>query len=150
MGNNEKKRIPLKEGLWVTPAGGQLPQLIGSRCEKCGELFFPKKEKGWCTHCYNRSLCDIELSRMGKIASFSIVMQQPGGGFYKGTVPFSYGCIDLPEGLRIETLFSADDFSDLQVGRDVELIIEKLYDDEEGNEVLTFKFRPIKTVKGKL
>jgi len=138
------KKIPLKEGLWSTPSAGKAPQLIGSKCEVCGELFFPKKDKGYCIHCQNRSLSDVTLSRKGTIASFSVVMQQPGGGFYKGPVPFSYGCVDLPERIRVQTIFSADDFSELEVGRAAELVIEKLCDDEEGNEVITFKFKPIK------
>lgn len=138
------KKIPLKEGLWSTQSEGGLPQLIGSKCEVCGELFFPKKEKGWCIHCQNKSLIDVTLSREGKIASFSVVMQQPGGDFYEGPVPFSYGCLDLLEGIRIETLFSTDDFGELAVGKTAELVIEKLCDDKEGNEVITFKFKPIK------
>ena len=142
--NIDKKRIPLKEGLWTEPSSGEEPRLIGSKCEVCGELFFPKKEKGWCVHCHKRGLSDVKLSREGKIATFSVVMQQPGGGFYKGPIPFSFGCVDLPEGLRIETLFSTEDFNELEIGKDVELVIEKLCDDDDGNEVLTFKFRPIK------
>ena len=140
----QKKGLPLKEGLWTTSSSGEQPQLIGSKCEACGELFFPKKEKGWCVHCHKRSLNDVTLSRKGKIVSYSVVMQQPGGGFYKGPVPFSFGCVDLPEELRIETLFSTNDFNDLEIGKDVEFVIEKLCDDDEGNEILTFKFRPIK------
>jgi len=70
-------------------------------------------------------------------------MQQPGGGFYKGPVPYAYGLVDLPEGLRVESLFVAEDFDELEVGRDAELEIERLCDDDEGREVLTFKFRPI-------
>jgi hypothetical protein len=31
----------------------------------------------------------------------------------------------------------------LSIGKEVELVIEKLHEDEEGNDVLTFKFRPI-------
>jgi len=142
MGNG--KKIPLKEGLWSTQSEDGTPQLIGSKCEVCGEHFFPKKEKGWCIYCQNRSLSDVTLSREGKIASFSVVMQQPGGGFYKGPVPFSYGCVDLPEGIRIETLFSTDEFSELEVGESAELVIEKIYADDEGNEVVTFQFKPIK------
>jgi len=140
---NKKKRIPLKKGLWSAQSEGVLPQLIGSKCEVCGELFFPKKEKSWCLHCQNRSLSDVTLSREGKIATFSVVMQQPGGGFYKGSVPFSYGLVDLPEGIRVETLFAVDDFNELEVGKSAEVVIEKLCDDEEGNEIVAFKFKPI-------
>ena len=140
----EKKRVPIKEGFWTTPSSGdEKPQLIGSQCLACGEIFFPRREKGWCVHCYQKSLEDIKLSRTGKIVTFSVVMQQPGGGYYKGPVPYASGLVDLPEGLRIETLFATEDFSELHVGKDVHLVIEKLCEDDEGKEVLTFKFRPI-------
>ena len=144
MDSNEKKSIPLREEFWTTPAGQvQQVQLIGSRCSSCDEIFFPKKEKNWCVHCNQNTLENINLSRKGKIVSFSKVMQQPGGGFYKGVVPYAYGCIDLPEGIRIETLFSNDGMDQLEVGKEVELVIEKLCEDEEGNDILTFKFKPL-------
>jgi len=144
MSSNEKKTIPLRENFWTTPSeDGGKAILIGSRCTACGEIFFPKKEKNWCVHCNTTNLEDITLSRTGKIATFSVVMQQPGGGFYKGPVPYAYGCVDLEEGVRIETHFSTDDFEKLKVGLDVELVIEKLCEDEEGNDVLTFKFKPL-------
>ncbi|MFH1350357.1 MAG: OB-fold domain-containing protein [Pseudomonadota bacterium] len=138
----EKKRIPLKEGFWTWGESGEKPRLIGSICEACGELFFPKKENSWCIHCQKRALKDTLLSTEGEIVSFSVVMQQPGGGFYKGPVPFAYGQVDLPEGLRLKTLFSFNDFKDLELGKKCELVIEKLYDDEGGNEIVTYKFRP--------
>ena len=144
MATNDKKTVPIKEGFWTTPSdSGEQVQLIGSKCSSCGEIFFPKKEKNWCVHCNKTTLEDILLGRKGKIVTFSVVMQQPGGGFYKGPVPYAYGCVDMEAGIRIETLFSTDDFDKLDVGKDVELVIEKLCDNEEGNEVLTFKFKPL-------
>ena len=145
MNDKEKKRIPLKEGFWTEPSSPEeKPRLIGSKCGVCGDLFFPKKDKGWCLYCQKKSLKDIPLSGEGKICSFSVVMQPPAGGFYKGPVPYAFGLVELTEGLEIVTLFSVDDFSELEVAREVELVIEKLCDDDEGNEVLTFKFRPVK------
>ena len=144
MVNDDKKAIPIKEGFWTERStGNEDIQLIGSKCSSCGEIFFPKKEKGWCIHCQQKALEDIMLSRRGKLASFSVVMQQPGGEFYSGPVPYAYGVVDLPEGVRVESLLSTDDFDRLEVGKDVELVIEKLGDDKEGNEVVTFKFTPV-------
>jgi len=137
-----KKRIPLDEGMWTTEAPDELPRLVGSQCTVCGEIFFPKKEKGWCLRCHKRTLKDTLLGRAARIVSYSVVMQQPGGGFYKGPVPYAYGEVDLPEGVRIVTLFSCDDFDELERGQNVELVIDKLHEDEQGNEVVTFKFRP--------
>ena len=142
MASNSEERIPLKEGFWTSDTTGQLPRLIGSQCENCGEIFFPKKEKNWCVHCQSRGLKEIFLSREGKIVSFSVVMQQPAGGFYHGDVPYAYGQVDLPEGVRIITRFSADNFDHLKVGKPAELEIGKLCTDADGNETVTFMFKP--------
>ena len=143
MTSGEKKQVMIMNGLWTTPSSpGGKPQLLGSECLSCGQLFFPRNEKGLCINCRQRNLQDIKLSGRGRIASFSVVMQQPGGGFYKGPVPYAYGYVDLPDGIRVETLFSCEDFGQLKVGMDVELVIEKLCDDE-CNEIITYKFRPV-------
>lgn len=141
---NDRKEIPISEGLWAKqlPTKGE-PRLIGSRCPSCGEFFFPRKPRGICVHCQHQGLEEVELSQRGKIASFTVAMQPPGGGFYKGSVPYAYGCVDLPEGVRVETLFTGCDFGDLKVGAEVQLVIERLYTDDEGNEITTYKFKPI-------
>ncbi len=143
MVNSEKKRIPVKEGLWTTPSSpGEKPQLMGSKCLSCGEIFFPKKEKWGCTNCQSKNIEDIKLSRKGKIYSFTVVMIQPPM-YYKGPVPYAFGYVELPEGVRVETLFTDYDLEALKIGMDVELVIEKLHEDDEGNEVMAYKFRPI-------
>lgn len=138
------KTIPLKEGLWSIPKAGDQAKLIASKCESCGEIFFPKKENNWCVHCYQKALKDVFLSRKGKTVSFSVVMQQPGGGFYRGPVPYAYGLVDLPDGIRIWSLFDCDSFDDLEQGQNLDLVINKFYEDAQGSEVVTFKFRPVK------
>jgi uncharacterized protein len=135
-----KRQIPIKEGLWdYSPCGN--PRLIGSKCLNCGEVFFPRKAGGICIQCHQTSLKDIELSSSGVIKSFSVVMQQPGGGFYKGPVPYAYGYVNLQE-VAVETLFDAANLDNLRLGMGVELVVEKLYTDDQGNDVITYKFRP--------
>jgi uncharacterized OB-fold protein len=136
------KQIPIKEGLWTVPSSrDEKPQLIGSRCSRCGEVFFPKKAYGICNHCQSKNLEEVKLSRKGKIYSFTIVMQKPPE-YYKGPVPYAEGFVELPEGVRVETLFTDCNFDDLRIGMDVEMVVEKLHVDEEGNEILAYKFRP--------
>jgi uncharacterized OB-fold protein len=139
----QKKQIPVKEGLWTTVSSpNEKPQLIGSRCLACGEVFFPKRESKICTYCQSRDLEEIKLSRKGKVYSFTIVMQRPPE-YYRGPVPYAEGFVELPEGVRVETLFTGCDFNDLEVGMDVEMVIEGLHEDEDGNEVVAYKFRPV-------
>lgn len=139
---SSKKRIAVEEGLWAIPSSpGEKAHLIGSKCLSCGELYFPRKKKGLCIHCQQRSLEDVLLSSKGKIVSFSVVVQSPAGGFYKGPVPYAYGVVELPEGVELLSLFTGN-LGELEVGMEVELVIEKLFDDDEGNEITTYKFIP--------
>lgn len=137
----EKEQVPIKEGLWRVSPGGEV-RLIGSKCLSCGEVFFPRKESGICVHLQERDLQDIELSTAGKIMTFTVIYQQPGGTYYKGPVPYAYGIVDLTEGVRVETLLTGCDVEEFEVGMDVSLTLEKLGEDEEGRDVITFKFQP--------
>ena len=143
MAGSDKIKIPLKEGLWIDSGSpNENPQLIGSQCRNCGEVYFPKKEKRICINCQQRNLEEIKLSRRGKIYSFTIVMQRPPI-YYKASVPYALAWVELPEGVRLETLLTDCTFDDLLVGMDVELVIEMLFQDEEGNDIVTYKFKPI-------
>ena len=144
MVSSDKKKIPLKDGLWTTPSSpDEKPQLIGSQCRNCGEVYFPKKERGMCINCQQENLEGIKLSRLGKLYSFTVVMQRPAI-YYKAAVPYALAWVELPEGVRLETLLTDCDFESLKVGMNVELVIEKLHEDDEGNEIITYKFRPVK------
>ena len=139
---NDGKTIPVRAGLWTTPASpDEKPQLIGSECTACGEVFFPKREKGVCIRCGHRGLKDLKLDRQGKIHSFSVIMQQPTN-YFLGKAPYAYGWINLPN-VRVQALFTGCDFNKLHIGMPVELVIEELGVDEEGNKVLAHKFRPV-------
>jgi uncharacterized OB-fold protein len=144
---NKKRKIPVREGLFIasSPADGK-PRLVGGKCSSCGEIIFPKLEI--CPNCQEEKIEEITLSRRGKIYSYTVVMQQPRP-YYKGPVPYGLGFVELPEGVRIETLFANCDPEALEIGDEVELIIDKLYDDDEGNELITYKFEPIKAYVGK-
>ena len=58
--------------------------------------------------------------------------------WHEETNSFEGGTMD-----RVETLFTDCDLEALKMGMDVELVIEKLHEDEQGNEIITYKFRPI-------
>ncbi|HXX33193.1 MAG TPA: OB-fold domain-containing protein [Thermodesulfobacteriota bacterium] len=136
-----KKRIPVKEGLFTMPSNpDEKPRLIASECPSCGEVLFPKRKM--CANCQEEKLREITLSPRGKIYSFSVVMQRPGR-YYEGPVPYAFGWVEFPEKVRGEGLFVCDNFEDLRIGREVEVVIEKLTEDQDGNEVVAHKFRLI-------
>ena len=142
-----KKTIPVKQGLYKIPVSeNEKPALIGCHCPSCGETLFPKRDI--CQNCQSANLEEITLSRRGKIYSFTIVMQRPAS-CYKGIVPYAFGWVELPDGLRIESLYTGCDLDDLFIGMKVEMVLERLH--EEGdNQVVCHKFRPIQEKENSL
>src|SRR5687767_4843264 len=61
---------PAIEG-WFVADGS--PALVGTRCDACGTYFFPP-ERTFCRNpaCSSTTLEEVELSRRGKVWSFSI------------------------------------------------------------------------------
>ena len=51
--------------------------------------------------------------------------------------------VDLDEGLRVVGRMSVEEPESLRLGCDVELTIEPIDRDEQGREVVTWKFRPL-------
>ena len=133
-------QLPVREGLYTSiDRHGAEPALIASKCSCCGELFFPRRQL--CQHCQHKELKESALSRRGRIFSCTTIMQQPGV-HYRGPVPYSFGWVELQEGIKIETLFTCID-KPLVIGLEVEMVLKKLYEDENGNAILCHMFRPI-------
>ncbi len=143
MTQSDKNKIPVREGLWSTPKEpGERPQLIAARCQACGEIFFPLQRI--CNNCQSQNLEEIKLSQKGKIYSHTVIMQRPAT--FKGPVPYAIGYVELPEKIKVETLFTGCNPNDLKPGADVELVIEKLHEDAEGNEVMAYMFKPMNII----
>ena len=136
-----KKEIYLNEDFYKIDIEGKNENyyLWGSRCKNCGEIYFPKKIINFCGNCNKEELEVIKLSNFGKIAGYTIAYQKPAGGYYKGMVPYAYGFVDLPEGVRVQTQFIGN-HNDLKIGKTVKLEVKKIGIDKEGNTLLTYVF----------
>ena len=138
---NQKKGIPVKDGLFILGQDpNEPPRLLASRCPVCDEIFFPRR--GICQNCQAEHLEPIELSSHGKIFSFTVIMQRPPSN-YRGPVPYAFGWVELPEGVRVETLYTGCQLEDLRIGMDVELVVETLHHDDDGREIICHKFKPV-------
>jgi len=135
------QEVPVLEGLFHRPSGpGDKPYLIGSKCSACGYVAFPRREV--CPACvHENTMQDIPLSTRGKLFSFTVARVAPPGF----TAPYLQAYVDLPEGPRIFSLISGVEPTDdaLVEGQDMELVIEKIRTDEQGNHVIGYKFRPM-------
>jgi uncharacterized OB-fold protein len=135
------KRRPIKEGLFYEPASAhEKPYLIGSRCACCGYVSFLKRPI--CPVCLeDGTMNEIPLSRKGKINTFTISRVAPLG--FKA--PYIQAFVDLPEGPRVFSLITGCEASEsaIDIGSEVQLVIEKICVDEEGGELIGYKFRPV-------
>ena len=126
---------PIREGLFETVSGK--PLLLASRCENCRETIFPTCEV--CPNCSDNRMQEISLNAKGRLYSYTVVRKKPPD--YLGSVPFAFGVVELPEGLRINSLLTT--YSDLELGMEMDLSIEKLYTNEQGVDITTFMFKPV-------
>ena len=137
----DKKIIPVEQDLFTLPgSSGENSHLIGSKCRSCGATFFPKRVI--CGKCYKDKVEDIELSRKGKIITWTTICLSPPG--YKGKVPYVLGEVQLPEDVVIRTQFTGVDPENpaINIGDELEMVIEKMYEDDEGNDVVCYMFSP--------
>jgi hypothetical protein len=58
-------------------------------------------------------------------------------------VPFGVGYVELPGEVKVETRLTVSDPEVLANGMEMELVIVPFRTDDEGNEVVTFAFRPV-------
>jgi uncharacterized OB-fold protein len=126
-------KVPFREGLFEKVSGKWA--LVGCRCKRCGQIFFPVRE--WCLNCSSRDLERINLGRNGKLYSFTIV-HMPSEHFEP---PYAVGWIELAEGIRIFSQIRGWQEHPLKIGIDMELAVEKLWDEEE-KEITGYIFRP--------
>lgn len=114
-------------------------RLLGSRCEDCGKVFFPKKEV--CPNCFDGELKDVPLSKRGKLHTYALSAMGPSGM----EKPYVIAFIDLPEGIKLFSVLTDCEPWDevLKIDMEMEMVIRKIKEDEYGNEIISYKFRPI-------
>jgi uncharacterized OB-fold protein len=86
---------------------------------------------------------NIKLSRRGKVWSFTTIMLPPPQ-WYKGVVPFDLGHVELEEGVRVWTRLLGAQAGTFKIGQEVELDIDVMQVDADGNEILGYCFVPVK------
>ncbi len=144
MGDVKARQVPFKEGMMVLPTSdGDRGNLLGSKCKKCGEQFFIRRDI--CENCQGRELEDILLGNRGKLYAFS-VMFYPAPPPYKPPdpfIPYGLGWIEMPGGTVLYSLLTENDPKKLKVGMDMELVFDKFGQDKEGNDIMICKFKPV-------
>jgi len=137
------KRVPVTEGLFVET--GQGPRLLGSRCRSCGTPYFPKSAVCHNPACTGSQVEDAEFGPRGTLWSCAVQDYPPPAParFDKPYVPYAMGVVDLEDGLRVLGRMCGDDPRGARPGMKVELVLDPLCHDDEGNEIITWKFKPV-------
>jgi uncharacterized OB-fold protein len=140
---NTDNKIPVAEGLFTWPA--DRPQLIGTKCLSCGSYFFPKRPYCNNPECTDKRVEEALLSTRGTLYSYTVQYYPPPLPFRYNEpfVPYGIGYVELPEEIRVAGILTVNDPEKIKIGMDVELVVEELYKDEQGREVVTYKFRPL-------
>lgn len=126
--------IPVHDGLF--DADGRL---LAARCPDCARWHFPAGAD--CPYCSGERCETQPLSGIATLWLFTGVRNRPPG--YLGDVPFGFGVVELPEGLRLIARLTESDPGRLRAGQAMRLAIIPSHVDEDGRQVMTYAFAPI-------
>jgi uncharacterized OB-fold protein len=142
-----KPQVPVLEG-WFT-LDAQQPHLLGTQCKDCGTYYFPKQTV-FCKNpaCNGETFDEVQLSRTGKVWSFTNAMYQPPEPYVSPDpyAPYTIVAVELAKEKMI-VLGQANtgtNVSDLKAGMEMELVLESLYSKDESKETLTWKWKPVR------
>ena len=130
---------PFRKGLFTfADPDGSPGRLLGGRCRECSTIYFPPRQI--CPRCMKEGVLDaLPLSRRGALYTYTVIRQAPP----RYPVPYAVGYVDLPEGLRVFTQMEGWQQRELRVGEEMELFFEAIRKDEQGHELIGYKFRPV-------
>jgi uncharacterized OB-fold protein len=141
----ERTRVPAIEG-WFTL--DDEPHLLGTRCVGSGTYFFPpettmSRAPGFA----DSELEPVQLSRTGKIWSYTNAGYQPPDPYVPVTDPYEPFCLAAVE-LAEEQLVvmgqvvAGVTVEQLHIGMEMELVLDTLSMDDE-HEYVVWKWKPI-------
>ena len=137
---------PVSVNEFVLDIKGDTPKLMGGRCRDCGNYTFPRS--AGCPKCASSDIESAELGTHGTLWAWTVQGFPPKSPPYLGDndaktfKPFGVGYVALPE-VIVEARLTESEPAKLQEGMPMELTLEPLFEDEDGNQVMTFAFAPV-------
>ena len=142
-----KKKVPAVEGmLTMDPA---TPTLIGGKSRSSGSYYFPKDLAGNDPEATsNESREEVVLSREGKVWSYTSADYPPALPYIiteEPFKPFVIAAVELEkEGMVIcGQMMPGIQISDMEVGMDVQVALDVLYEDGE-YQYMVWKWEPVR------
>ncbi len=137
-------RRPLIEG-WFTM--DEEPHLLGQRCDDCATIVFPPRAT-YCPNprCSGETLTSVELSRVGRVWSYTGAEYQPPEPYIAPSdpfVPFAIAAVELSaeKVIVLGQVASGFGVESLHVGSPVELVVESA-ETHSGDDLVIWKWRP--------
>jgi uncharacterized protein len=130
---------PVHDTLFRVGDDGEI-RLLGGFSPSSAKLHFPLLAA--CPYTGADDVEPVELSDHGTLWGWTAVTTAPPG--YSGEVPFGFGVVELPEGLRVLTRITESDPAKLEFGMKMQLVVAPLHTDEDGTQVVTYAFAPTK------
>ncbi|MFC5973689.1 Zn-ribbon domain-containing OB-fold protein [Halomarina salina] len=113
------------------------PVLIGTECSECEYVVFPSRP--FCRNCLSDNVSDVELARTGQLETYTVAHTGQEGI----EPPYAFGFVNL-ENVQIYSRFTEWKERSLEVGDQVELVLEKIKTDTEtGEPLFGHMFRPM-------
>jgi len=136
-----RQRVPLKPGFFTVPDDPTAPpKFLATRCEDCGEHFFPRRQI--CGKCLSERTVPVELNGRGTLYSYTFVHLPLFGSTNLAHMDgYGVGQVDLPEGPRIQAPL-AGKREQFRVGMSVKAELDTLREDG-GRDIVIFRFRPV-------
>lgn len=131
-----KERIPAVEGWFALD--GETPALIGLGCDECGTYVFPPRAIA-CPNpsCSATDLRRVPLARTGTVWSFTTNHYAPPEPYVAPDPfePYTVAAVELDD-QKLVVLGQVVDTEGLEVGSRVELVVDTLFEDDEGEHVV--------------
>jgi uncharacterized OB-fold protein len=114
------------------------PRLIGSRCEQCATVTFPRQTS--CPRCTSVDVREHPLATRGHLWTWTIQCFEPKAPYVSDAVfePYGVGYVELPGEVRVESRLTVADPAELRIGMPMELTVIPA-----AGGKLTYAFQPI-------
>jgi len=115
-------------------------RLVGVECVKCKSRFLGIRKV--CPKCGSRELKEVELSKTGRIYSYTVVRAPPRGRENYG--PYILAIVELDDGVKVTAEIVDCTPDEINIGTRVEMVFRRI-GEESGTGVIYYgyKFRPV-------
>lgn len=124
------------------------PRLKGAVCNDCGTHVFPAASG--CSRCTGSSMSEAVLGTEGALWAWTVQGFPPKAPPYLGETdpakfkPYGVGYITLADELKVEARLTEADSKVLKSGMAMRLTTIPIAQDDDGNDIHTFAFEPVK------